>query len=302
MERMTTDAADASGPRLTVGVDAARAAALHARAAALRWHVPVDAFKAALERSASRRFERPPTSSQLETFLDGLHLEDLALAVGCAEGIEVAWDAFMARHRAELVRAAAAIAGGTEGDEIVDALLVDLFARGESQSARRSLFDYFHGRSRLSTWLRALIAQRHVDRLRASRRLSSLDDEDSSEVPLVDRAVLPDPDRARLVDALQAALDEALAAVPVRDRLRLAYYHGDGLTLAAIGRLLNEHEATVSRKLQRTRDRLRAHVDQRLTAQLGLDQAQLRECYEHAIEDGGVELGRLRLVTPDPGG
>ena len=41
-----------------------------------------------------------------------------------------------------------------------------------SDSARRagerqSLFRYFHGRSSLTTWLRAVLAQRHVDRLRS---------------------------------------------------------------------------------------------------------------------------------------
>ena len=46
--------------------------------------------------------------------------------------------------------------------------------------------------------------------------------------------------------------DPVLDALAPRDRLRLAYYYVEELTLAEIGKLLGEHEATVSRKLERT--------------------------------------------------
>lgn len=294
---MATDSTGISATSAGARIDVDLAASLHARAGAARWRVPVARFQATLERAAGKRFTGTPRAAEIEVFLDGLHLEDLALAVACADGDEEAWEAFVGRYRAELGRAAAAAAGQTDGEEIVDALLVDLFARGDVASPRRSLFEYFHGRSRLGTWLRALIAQRHVDRLRVTRRLTPLEDVAQAEERFVD-AASPDPDRTRLVGALQAALDGGLSTLAPRDRLRLAYYHADGLTLAAIGRLLKEHEATVSRKLQRSREDIRAYVDARLTGQLGLDRAQLRQCYEYAIEDGGVDLRRLRLVEP----
>ena len=294
---MARDSTTVANPVSVTRLPPLRAAALHARAGAGRWGVTVPRFQAALERAAAKRFGDDASPSGVDAFLDGLHLEDLALALACADGDERAWETFMARHQQELRRAAAATAGETDGDEILDALLVDLFARGDGDGARRSLFDYFHGRSRLGTWLRALIAQRHIDRLRATRRLSSLDDVAEADERLVDDRPV-DPDRARLVAALLAALDAALVALLPRDRLRLAYYHADGLTLAAIGRLLSEHEATVSRKLQRTRETLRADVDARLVGELGLDREQLRQCYEYAIEDGGLDFGGLRLVEP----
>jgi RNA polymerase sigma-70 factor len=278
-------------------VDPAYAAALHERAGAGRWRVTVVRFQAALERAVGKRFCDAASTPAVTSFLDGLHLEDLALAVACADGDEDAWETFVARHRAELRRAAAAIAGDTEGEEIADALLTDLFARGDALVARRSLFEYFHGRSRLGVWLRALVSQRHVDRLRAGRRLTPLDEDAGSDERLAEDRP-HDPDRARLVRALHGALDAALAALPPRDRLRLAYYHADGLTLAAIGKLLGEHEATVSRKLQRTRESLREQADARLVEGLGLDRSELRQCYEYAIEDGGLDLGRLRVVEP----
>jgi RNA polymerase sigma-70 factor len=289
-----------SSARLSA-VESARAAVCHERAGAVRWRVSVERFQAVLEQATSRRFPGGASAPGVEAFLEGLHLEDLALAVGCADGDEEAWEAFSKRYLSEMRRAATAIAGEADGDEIVDALVTDLFARGDGQGGRRSLFEYFHGRSRLGTWLRTLISQRHVDRLRATRRLTPLDDVAESESRWA-AAPAPDPDRRRLVDGLHAALDGALQALPARDRLRLAYYHADGLTLAAIGRLLDEHEATVSRKLQRTREAIRAHVDERLSAELGLTRFEMRRCYEYAIEEGGVELDRLRLAEPTRGG
>jgi RNA polymerase sigma-70 factor len=290
------DAPVASSSALSA-LDSARASALHARAGAGRWQVSVPRFAAALERALAKRFDGAVATAQAESFLDALHLEDLALAVACADGDEAAWEAFLTRYRHDLGRAGAAIAGETDGDEIVDALFVDLFARGDAASPRRSLFEYFHGRSRLGTWLRALIAQRHIDRVRATRRLTPLDDVAEGDERLVDEGCA-DPDRARLVQALHTALGVALAALAPRDRLRLAYYHADGLKLAAIGRLLSEHEATVSRKLQRTREEIRTRIDAQLVDDLGLDHDQLRQCYEYAIEDGGLDLGRLRVVEP----
>ena len=282
-------------------LDPTRVAALHARAGGARWQVTAPRFAAALERAIAKRFEGGASTSQVDSFLEGLQLEDLALAVACADGDPTAWEAFLGRYRRELDRAAAVIAGETDGEEIVDALLVDLFARGDGAGARRSLFDYFHGRSRLGTWLRALIGQRHIDRLRASRRLEPIDEVAEGD-PRLAEPVTIDPDRPRLVSAMHAAFDAALAALEPRDRLRLAYYHADGLKLAKIGALLGEHEATVSRKLQRTRDAIREQVDRQLVAELGLDAAQLRQCYEYAIADGGLDLGRLRLVEHVPDG
>ena len=162
--------------------------------------------------------------------------------------------------------------------------------------ARRPLFDYFHGRSRLGTWLRALVSQRHVDRLRATRRLTTFDDGDADAWPAVEAS--PDDEPGRLGGHVERALDRALAALPPRERLRLAYYHADDLTLAAVGRLLGEHEATVSRKLQKTRDQLKAAIDAVLTTELRLGADERRACYEQAIRLGRFDVASLRGEPP----
>jgi len=59
----------------------------------------------------------------------------------------------------------------------------------------------------------------------------------------------------------------AIAQLDAPSRLRLAYYYVHGLTLAETGRLLGEHEATASRKLEKARIALRALIETSLAAQ-----------------------------------
>ena len=194
---------------------------------------------------------------------------------------------------------------------LADSLYAELYGLEQSEGSRRSLFDYFHGRSKLSTWLRAVLAQRHVDALRAGRRTDSLDDDREEAFGRAALRASPspaDPDRARLVTLLQEALVEALRALEPRDRLRLAYYYVHECTLAEIGRILGEHEATVSRHLERTRRALRKSVERTLRAgsradgsqeaRPGLSEAQIRLCFEYAVEKWPFDLAGA-LGAPD---
>jgi RNA polymerase sigma-70 factor, ECF subfamily len=296
------------GPAMRQEIDPALVARLHARSKASRWSVLADRFGDVLARAAAKRFPAgDPGAATLASFLEGLHLEDLALAIGCADGDEAAWETFVSRYRGELTRAAAAIAGPGHGHDLADSLFAELFGVDARGTRHRPLFDYFHGRSRLSTWLHALLSQRHIDAVRAARRTSSLDEIERPEDRLPVSAEPPDPDRARLVTALQHAFDAALGALDPNDRLRLACYHVDGLTLAEIAKMFGEHEATASRKLTRIRQALRHGIDRQLARAHGFAPAQVRQCYEYALEDGGVHLTGLKLVAgnsvePEPPG
>jgi len=261
-------------------------------------------FIDALQRSITSRFrDSSPARADVETYLDSLNIEDLALAVACLEASEPAWEYFISRFRPDLYSAARAICRHDEAAarELADSLYGELFGAGRSgqqgSGERKSLFDYFHGRSKLSTWLRAILSQRHVDSVRASRRSESLDDEQTEQEVSAVRASSVggpeiDPDRARYLSLLQVALTAALAALAPRDRLRLAYYYVQDLTLAQIGRLLSEHEATTSRHLDRTRRELRKQVDAALRHEKRLSEAQIRLCYEYAMEEWPFDLTR----------
>jgi RNA polymerase sigma factor (sigma-70 family) len=288
------------------------------------WGLQRDIFAAALEQSARKRFsEESPAPVQLEEYLSTLHLQDLALACACAEGRSDAWDYFVSNFRGYLRSAAAAILRcppqSPAACELADSLFADLYGLGEGAN-RRSLFRYFHGRSALKTWLRAVLAQRHVDAIRASRRFTEIDGADGEPVLPAAQAPTPykktshgktgsgddpvgDPHRAELVALFRRTLEVALGLLEPRDRERLRLYYAAEQTLAEIGRKLGEHESSVSRHLDRTRRQLRQEVEQALrkgsgdldgpASAAGLSDAQIALCFEYAAEDAPIDLDKL---------
>jgi RNA polymerase sigma-70 factor (ECF subfamily) len=210
----------------------------------------------------------------------------VALARACADGNEEAWDRFVRDFRPILYRAADALDPSGGARDLADSLYADLFGLKEKGGERQSLLRYYHGRSSLATWLRAVLAQRYVDRVRARRRVDPLPEDDSpAALPAPEAPV--DPDRARWLGLMRDALERALAALPPRDRLRLACYYADDSTLAETGRVLGEHEATASRNLSRTRTAIRAHVERQLNG-AGLGEAEVERCFACAAEDAGT--------------
>jgi hypothetical protein len=155
-------------------------------AAPAEWNLKREEFQAALERSVAHRFPPPvpdakPNVRKVRAYLETLHVADIALARACSAGSAEAWDFFVAQFRPELYRAARAIAGDGNARELADSLYADLYGLRESEGRRKSLFDYFHGRSKLSTWLRAVLAQRHVDEIRRTQKTEPLESESGEE-------------------------------------------------------------------------------------------------------------------------
>ena len=264
-------------------IDASLVDALHRQAHAERWRLPVERFAQVLEASAAKASaDGLAAARDLARYLASLRLEDLALACACADGNDAAWDHFVLEYRPILYRAADALDPLGGARELADALYADLYGLSDRDGERQSLFRYFHGRSSLATWLRAVLAQRHVDRVRSARRASPMPEDD----PAAPDTPPADPDRSRFIGLIQMALGAAVAGLEPRDRLRLRYYYSQGLTLAETGRLLREHEATVSRQLARSRKAIRREVERRLH-EAGLSPVQLDRCFECATEDTG---------------
>jgi RNA polymerase sigma-70 factor (ECF subfamily) len=282
-------------------LDRALVERLHRKARANRWSLPIEAFAVALEASARKAFasaSAPAEGPQIERYLDALHLDDLALACACAEGSEPAWEYFIREHRPGLYRAAAAIDASGSSRDLADSLYGELFGLDVRDGERRSHFRYFHGRSSLATWLRAVLSQRHVDRLRTVRRLDPLP-EDESPGAIAAPGEDVDPNRERYVSLMRDAVTAAVAALASRDRLRLRCYYAQHLTLAQIGRLLDESEATASRHLGRARRDIRAAVEADLRRQ-GMSDAEMATCFAIIVSDSAY-LDLAELLGSDPG-
>jgi RNA polymerase sigma-70 factor (ECF subfamily) len=275
-----------------VHLDPSTVDALFRKSGAAQWELPRDVFGDVLAASARHAYpDRSPSPREIDTYLGSLHLADLALACACARGSEPAWEHFMRELRPPLYRAADALdpSGGVR--EIADALYAELYGIRDGED-RRSLLRYYHGRSSLATWLRAVLVQRHIDSLRSRRRLEPLPDTDAAAPSVAAQSA--DPDRRRLVALVEDALQHAIQALDARDRLRLRSYYTVELTLAQIGRVTGEHEATVSRNLSRTRRVLRESVEQRLRSASGLNAEQVARALELAMADpGAMDLRRM---------
>jgi RNA polymerase sigma factor (sigma-70 family) len=215
--------------------------------------------------------------------LEKVIADDLELARLCVEGDERAWERFVREYRPILYRAADALDRTQGAREIADSLYAELYGIRTTGGERQSLLRYYQGRSSLATWLRAVLAQRFVDRVRVQRKLETLPDEDAPA-----RSEEPDPERTRYVALVREALGRAVATLAARDRLRLGCYYVQELTLAETGRVMNESEATSSRCLARSRKALRHDIERQLRNDARLSDRQIAECFASVADDPGT--------------
>lgn len=272
---------------------------LYYRSRASEWKLGKHAFAAALLRSCVRRFGDIASElrEEIESFLDSLHVKDLALASACLEGRDEAWRFLIGELRPDAERFARAIVrDAARAAELVDSLWADLYGLRERDGARDCPLLYYHGRSSLKSWLQVVIVRREADYWRDSHPTVPLDDAtEAHEGRNGTPAPLLDPDRTGLVAALSIALGATLGALEPRDRLRLSYYYLQDLTLAECGALLGEHESTVSRNLARLRGQIRDSVERALKRIHRLSEDQIGRCFEYAVEDWPFDLGRVLM-------
>jgi RNA polymerase sigma-70 factor (ECF subfamily) len=231
-------------------------------------------------------------------FFRGLRLADLVLAQACAQGHEGAWKHFIAIHRQPLFRAAIAITGsGTLGTELADQLYAELYGLPARDGVRRSPLDSYQGKGSLMGWLRATLAQRHVDHLRRTRRELPLDILLQGHEPPAE-----DPKPGKLpadLLLLAKAVVETLEKIETEERFLLAAYYIDGRTLLEIAPVLHVHEATVSRKLHRLVEGIRKQIVKSLL-EYGLNKRAVQEMLGADPRDLDLNLKKILQVSlPD---
>jgi RNA polymerase sigma-70 factor len=290
--------------------DPAKLAQWCALAGIEQWGVSRERFTEELARYAAARFHRErPSVEELRAYVGALRLEDLGLACACADGVAAAWEHFVGIYRNYLRACAGAMlkrsASAPEAQELADSLFAELY--GLSAGKRGSPLRYFHGRSSLKTWLRAVLAQRHVDRIRAGRKFEELEDEDgrdNAKLPAAARELqVADPHRARYLLKFANALQTALANLDARDVELLRMYYAEQKKLAEIGRGLGEHESSVSRHLEKVRQDVRRAVEEILRGGSevvngdgrtgGMSEAEIALCFEYGAEDAPIDLDKL---------
>ena len=234
----------------------------------------------------------PAARKALGEFSASLNCDDLCLALACAKGDEVAWEDFCRDYRGYMINISRTMtqdAGAAE--QLADSTFAELYGLRESAGSRVSKFSFYSGRGSLRGWLRAVVFQLSADHHRQTNRLVQTDEPED-----MDRLVRagPEPERAdpselefvreRYSAAVSAALRRAIGELETRERLLLAYYYYDDMTLREIGEVFGVHEATISRWLTKVQKRARKFVEKGLARDHGFNRREVSEAIELAAE------------------
>jgi RNA polymerase sigma-70 factor (ECF subfamily) len=223
---------------------------------------------------------------QREMFWRALHLEDLAIARGCALGRESAWRRFLAQYREPLTRAAMEMTGSAAlSEELASALYSELFGLTEREGKRWSPLLRYSGRGSLMGWLRAILAQRRVNQYRKIGRETALGEIEPA-------ARVSEQLELKQLEDLRVAIKMTLSAASAEERFLLSAYYLDQHTLHEMSRVLRVHEATVSRKLKRATQRLRKQLLRTLRAR-GLSRRAAEETLGTDSRDVDINLRKL---------
>jgi RNA polymerase sigma-70 factor, ECF subfamily len=243
----------------------------------------------------------------LTEYFDSLNSDDLCLAVACAKGDEAAWEDFYRDYRGYMVNIARTMtqdAGAAE--QLADSTFAELYGLRESSGVRVSKFSFYSGRGSLRGWLRAVVFQLSADQHRQTSRL--VQTEEPEEMDRLVRAAdpgerHPSPEVSfvseRYRSGVSDALRRAIAELEARERLLLAYYYYDEMTLREIGRLFNVHEATISRWLTKIQKRVRKLVEKGLARDHRFNRREVGEAIELAAEQMDINV-REYLFEPAP--
>jgi RNA polymerase sigma-70 factor len=235
----------------------ARLEELHQTSGATTWSVPLETFARAVWAGISGAVAKG--SGSIPDLLKKIRIEELALALACVQGNERAWEAFSFGYRNAVYDAARALASDlTMARELSDSLTAELYGLETQGGERRSKLAYYHGRSSLKTWLRAVVYQKFVDEYREMMRLEPLPE----DLPAaVETRAVSGKDEQRYAKLLGEAVAVSLRELPAGEKLLLSYYYIQQLTLKQIGRITGRHEATVSRQMEGLRRKLRNRIE-----------------------------------------
>lgn len=261
-------------------------AELYGLARAEEFGITPSEFGAILDDLANRNY--PGTSvRQKQEFWARLHLEDLALARGCAQGNERAWQVFMLRFREKLYDAARHITrDDSTGRELADSVYADLYGTQTRNGQRISKLSSYGGRGSLAGWLRTVLAQEYVNHYRKQRRLVSLDREceEGAQFPAA-----PSTEPAPFDKRVEHAAYDALRSLTPEDRFILASYFLDERTLAEIARVLSVHESTISRKVEKLTKSVKKQILKNLLG-AGMSRRQAEEALTADVRDLRLDI------------
>jgi RNA polymerase sigma-70 factor (ECF subfamily) len=177
---------------------------------------------------------------------------DETLVARVLAGETAVFELLMRRHNRRVFRTARAILReDTEAEDVMQEAYVSAFTH---------LAD-FAGRARFSTWLVRITVHEALARLRKSKRMTSLDDEQEDAM-----STARSPEQAASDVEVRAVLETAVDALPIAFRTVFVMRAVEEMTVGEVAEALDIPEETVRTRLHRARGMLRNALEQRLDA------------------------------------
>jgi RNA polymerase sigma-70 factor len=278
--------------------DVQAAGAIHS---AVRKYLP-DAIPA--ERSDGSAISND-SRKNVSDLIQSLNSDDLCMAIACANGDDAAWEDFYRDYRSFMISIARSVTqDGTAAELLADSTFAELYGLRESGGTRVSKFSFYSGRGSLRGWLRAVVFQLSADLYRKTGRFVQTEEAEDLEhmaaAPAAQAAIETDLVGEQYHSAVGSALRKAIDSLETRERLLLAYYYYDEMTLREIGKLFGVHEATVCRWLAKIQKRTRKLIEKGLARDHHFNRTQVTEALQLAAERLDVNLGDYLVKSVQP--
>jgi len=168
--------------------------------------------------------------------------EDAALLAGAADGNEAAFRSLVDRHLpGVLALARRMLRNEAEAEDVAQEALLKLWR------SRDALEVGLYG---LKPWLRRVVSNLCIDKMRSSQRLTVTDDVPEQAEPAEQLAQLEAQDASRRVEG-------AIKVLPDRQRTALTLFHYEGLSQIEVGRIMGVSDEAVESLLARARRTLK---------------------------------------------
>jgi RNA polymerase sigma-70 factor, ECF subfamily len=176
--------------------------------------------------------------------------EDAALVAAVAHGDAAAFRTLVDRHLAGVLAVARRmLRDDAEAEDVAQEAMLRLWRSADGLEV---------GPPGLRPWLRRVVSNLCVDRMRSGKRLMVTDEVPEQVEPATQHSQLEAQDTSERVEA-------ALRALPDRQRLALTLFHYEGLSQIEVGKAMGISDEAVESLLARARRTLKAALRDQLS-------------------------------------
>jgi RNA polymerase sigma-70 factor (ECF subfamily) len=176
--------------------------------------------------------------------------EDAALVAAAAHGDAAAFRTLVDRHLAGVLAVARRmLRDDAEAEDVAQEAMLRLWRSADGLEV---------GPPGLRPWLRRVVSNLCVDRMRSGKRLMVTDEVPEQVEPATQHSQLEAQDTSERVEA-------ALRALPDRQRLALTLFHYEGLSQIEVGKAMGISDEAVESLLARARRTIKAALRDQLS-------------------------------------